>query len=403
MKSALAETAYARGIWKHMEHLDYSYSAATQAAFYKAEAKLLRLNDRIAHSPFAKYLRETLLAIEAVFAIRISCDKTLPVVALVTAFDLLDWRYSGDAERCVRASCREFQFPPESLAAAKQALNYMGTIRWISENVHAGTMVTIETVLRLHEHLLADFADDGRYRGFRKTFLPYKKGIAPSAIPSAVNDLCNFINTRSFSPLGQASVVHHAFERIVPFDSLIDRTGLALSFLTLFKRGLFTGGFMVPICWGASLNREQRQWLRNSSRDEASSETYLNAREAWARYNARNTYSSVIITESFLRTAERLRAKWRAEGLHIPSNSALDRLLDLILGMPGVSAKRAAELIGKSYSATNEALRQLCQAGIAKEIAMDGRERIFVCSQSADMVTEFVNELVEIGQKAGRR
>ena len=45
-------------------------------------------------------------------------------------------------------------------------------------------------------------------------------------------------------------------------------------------------------------------------------------------------------------------------------------------------------------------MRQLTQAGIVSEIAVDGRERVFICEQSAAMLTEFVESLVAVGQKA---
>ena len=37
-----------------MGYSGYSYSALTQAEFYKAEAELIRFGERLAHSPSAK-------------------------------------------------------------------------------------------------------------------------------------------------------------------------------------------------------------------------------------------------------------------------------------------------------------------------------------------------------------
>ena len=53
-----------------MAYSDYSYTALTQAEFFKAEAELIRFGERLAHSPSAKYLKDTLLAIDAIFAVR---------------------------------------------------------------------------------------------------------------------------------------------------------------------------------------------------------------------------------------------------------------------------------------------------------------------------------------------
>ena len=51
-------------------------------------------------------------------------------------------------------------------------------------------------------------------------------------------------------------------------------------------------------------------------------------REHWAVYNAQNTYLSVVLADSFLAEADKLRTKWRSQDLRIPAHSALDKLLD---------------------------------------------------------------------------
>ena len=97
-----------------MAYTDYSYTALTQAEFFKAEAELIRFGERLAHSLGARYLKDTLLAIDAIFAIRISHDVTLPVVPLITAFDLSNWKYKGDADQGIRMQRQEFRPPDES-------------------------------------------------------------------------------------------------------------------------------------------------------------------------------------------------------------------------------------------------------------------------------------------------
>lgn len=385
-----------------MGYSGYSYSALTQAEFYiyKAEAELIRFGERLAHSPSAKHLQDTLLAIDAIFAIRMSHDMTLPAVSLITAFDLSNWKHRGDAEQGIRTQRPEFRFPDNCLNAALQAIHYMQAIEWASAVSRQDAAITMETVLHLHEILLSGKTGDNRYHGFRSNFLPHKKGSDPTAIPLEVSDLCAFASSEAYSPLGQASIIHWAFERIVPFDTMIDRTGLILAFMPMFRRGLFANGYMAPICWGASIGREYRRKLKDSSRVDRSPGKGEDLREHWAVYNAQNTYLSVVVADSFLAEAEKLSAKWRSQNLRIPAHSALDKLLDLLLGNPGLSTIRAAELIGKSYGTTNEAIRQLARAGIVREVAVDGRERIFVCGQSAAMITDFVESLVKKGDEA---
>ena len=86
--------------------------------------------------------------------------------------------------------------------------------------------------------------------------------------------------------------------------------------------------------------------------------------------------------------------------MKLPANSAIDKLLDLFLAVPCLTIKHAAQIIGKSYGATNEAMSQLVKEGIVRETALDRRERIFICNQSTSMITGFVDELIEMSQKA---
>ena len=82
------------------------------------------------------------------------------------------------------------------------------------------------------------------------------------------------------------------------------------------------------------------------------------------------------------------------------ANSALDRLLDLILANPCITVGYAADSIRKSYGATNEAMQQLIRAGIVRESVSHGRERVFVCDKSAAMMTDFVARLMKLREDA---
>lgn len=359
---------------------------------------MIRFSERIIRKPYARYMKKTLLAIDGVFAVRMPSEIVLPIVPLIVAFDVVDWKYQGDIEFCLRTNRFGFSFPEEIHSIIIEAIHYMQALEWVSKISVPGSVTTADTVLQLHEILLNGKSCDGRYHGFRSTYLPHKKGSKPEQIPAKISELCEFCSSDLITPLGQASVIHHSFERIVPFDTMIDRTGLLFAFMPMFRRGLYAEGFVVPICWGASLEREFRRKLKDSSRMEASFEKHLYYRERWASYNARNTHMAVIIADSFLTKADALRLEWRSQGLKIPANSAIDRLLDLFLAIPRLATTHAAALIGKSYGATNEAMSQLVKAGIVVETALDNRERVFVCEQSSKMITDFVDKLIRMSQ-----
>ena len=382
--------------------MDYlkPFSADTQAAFFNAEAEMIRFGERAAQLPHAEFLKNTLLAIDAVFAVRMAHDVSLPPVSLIVLSSVAEWRYENDVERCLATTRSMLRLPEEMGEATIEALHYMQALEWISRISKPGFAATPETIVRLNEILLYGINFEEHDHGFRKTYLPYKKGSVPLEIPREIKKLCDFCNGDYFSPLGQASVIHHAFERIVPFDAMIDRTGLLFAFMPMFRRGLFANELMVPICWGASLEREYRRTLKDASRKELTSESHKVYKEQWAAYNARNTSMGVVIANMFLSKVSKLRENWRSCGLKIPANSATDKLLDLFLAIPQLATRHAASCIGKSYGATNEAMRQLVKAGIVKEVAIDNRERVFVCDQSAALIADFVERLEKMGEVA---
>ena len=381
--------------------MDYfkSFSAKTQAAFYKAEAEMIRFAEKAESLSYAGHLRNTLLAIDAVFAVRMTHDASLSPVPLIVAYDVAGWKYNNNMDRCVNAIGSMFQLPDKLGGLAIEAGRYMRTLQWISQTAVAGFISTPATLVQLNKMLVGNVGRDVPGHEFRSAYLPDRKGFDPNEISAAVKQLCMFCNGDYFSPLGQASVIHHAIERIAPFDDMVDKTGLLFAFIPMFRRRLFSSKLIVPICWGASLEHEYRKTLKNASREEEDSDDYIVCREKWASYNARNTSMAVMIAEMFLQRVEKMRTSWRSRGLKISANSATERLLDLFLAIPQLSIKHAASRIGKSYGATNEAMHQLVKANIIEEVPIDNRERIFICPQSAELIAGFVENLESIGKR----
>ncbi len=387
--------------------MDYfkSFSAKTQAAFYKAEAEMIRFAEKAEALPYAGHLRNTLLAIDAVFAVRMAHDVSLPAVPLIVAHDVAGWKYDGDMRRCIGAIGEMFHLPEGLDEVAVEAERYIHALQWTSQVAAPGFVSTPATLVQLNKMLVGD-AGTGKGKGkdaaadeFRSAYLPGRKGFEPDGISDAVKQLCTFCNGDYFSPLGQASVIHHAVERIAPFDDMVDRTGLLFAFIPMFRRGLFSNKLVVPICWGASLERDYRNTLKEASREEEDSDDYALCRERWAAYNARNTSMAVMVADMFLQRVEKMRASWRQRGLKISANSATEKLLDLFLAIPQLSIRHAADRIGKSYGATNEAMHQLVKAEVIEEVPIDNRERIFICTQSAELIAGFVEGLEHIGER----
>ena len=107
--------------------MDYfkPFSADTQAAFFSAEAEMIRFGERAAQLPHAEYLKNTLLAIDAVFAIRMVHDVALPPVPLIVLFDVAGWKFDNDVDHCLAMMRSMVRLPEEASDAAIEALHYM--------------------------------------------------------------------------------------------------------------------------------------------------------------------------------------------------------------------------------------------------------------------------------------
>ena len=134
--------------------MDYfkPFSADTQAAFFSAEAEMIRFGERAAQLPHAEYLKNTLLAIDAVFAIRMAHDIALPPVPLIVLFDVAGWKFDNDVERCLASMRSMLRLPEETSGSVIEALHYMQALEWVSSIAKPGFEATLETVVRLNEN-----------------------------------------------------------------------------------------------------------------------------------------------------------------------------------------------------------------------------------------------------------
>lgn len=143
-----------------------------------------------------------MLAIDAVFAIRMTHDVTFPPVPLIVLFDVAGWKFDNDVDHCLAMMRSMVRLPEEASGAAIEALHYMQALEWISRISKPGFAASPETIVRLNEILLYGISSEERGHGFRKTYLPYKKGSVPLEIPREVKKLCDFWQRRVLLALG---------------------------------------------------------------------------------------------------------------------------------------------------------------------------------------------------------
>ena len=380
----------------------FHFSPEATAAMYEAENALIRLDESFSSSTLLQSIRNPLLAVEAASA----TDWQQPNTERISVLQLLqDFSFVKRHPNSLTGVCTLDQHLTPQERKERQALYYMLAMDWVSKNISAGCRITPDTIRYVHELCLAGRVDNGRCEGFRsgRTGTASENTPTPSTISQAVQELCDFVGTDLHSPVGQSSIFHFEFERIRPFDNLNDLTGLVLSYAILFRRDVVQNDFIVPFSWlGSADSGYRRSLLRPYLADKSSFAKHAAYhRNKWAIFNSKNTTFAVKVTNVFLQQTVTLDKAWHASLPKVPAHSTIDRLLLFMLGTPRFSVAEAAECIGKSFSATNDALSRLEKHGIVSSHMLNNKERVFTAGQSAQLIEDLFHKLLEVKRSYG--
>jgi hypothetical protein len=96
---------------------------------------------------------------------------------------------------------------------------------------------------------------------------------------------------------------------------------------------------------------------------------------------------------AFEATLDRIHEHWGATLGRTRAGSAAERLLATLPGAPVVSVSSAANLIGRSFQATNEAMKRLEAAGIVRQGNVGRRNRAFEAPAVIDAFTALERRL----------
>jgi hypothetical protein len=88
-----------------------------------------------------------------------------------------------------------------------------------------------------------------------------------------------------------------------------------------------------------------------------------------------------------------LQQEWRAAVGNVRKGSAAEMLIGALPGAPVVSVSSAADLIGRSFQATNEAMSRLEAAGVVRRVNVGRRNRAFEAPAIIDTFTALERQL----------
>jgi Fic family protein len=257
--------------------------------------------------------------------------------------------------------------------------------------IGAASKFAVADLIEIHS-LLLRHTDDRRIAGVVRTtqnwiggnpFNPLEAAFVPPPaehVPELLEDLCRFIRRDDLPPIVQAAIAHAQFETIHPFADGNGRTGRALIYAVLRRRGEVIR-YIPPI--SLMLASAPAVYIDGLSayRAGCSSE--------WCELFAEQTALAAKEAERLAEEIESLEEEWLRRAGEPRRDSAVRRLIGALPEQPVLDSRTAQQMTGRSHVAVNKALRQLEDLGILRPLNERKWGRAWECDELLDLVEDF--------------
>ncbi len=307
--------------------------------------------------------------------------------------------------RLLRADAARWLGDDSRDVTAAEVLGNIDAMLWAVEAVGGGDPITLDVLLEAHRRLLAgtrikehggrireaqNWIGGSDYNPCSAAFVPPP----PEMVATLLDDLCAFCNDDSLPPLAQAAIAHAQFETIHPFVDGNGRTGRALLHLVLRHRGL---GLRVlpPISLVlATWSRDYVAGLTDTRYEGESGSAEARAGlNRWIALIAAACLRAVEDAGRFEEQVSALQESWRERIGPARRGSAARLLIGALPAAPVLTTGAAAELIGRSFQATSQAIERLVAAGVLTQITVGRRNRAFEAPELIEAFTGLERQL----------
>jgi hypothetical protein len=354
----------------------YIIREAAAASLSRAETDLVRAEAHILHSPHVSAIKRALIRFEALTSMRLQGQRLdiMNMLRLEAALQV-NPLYEANNRLMEKLIALEGLEPD---AGFLEAFRYMRTIEWIALNIKPDSIILPRTVMSICSRCLFGPARIRERIDYRKTDYMLLSGEqtagtyrppAPEQIAGLIADYCDFVSKDIYTPAAQSAISHFQIESIKPFDGRLDGPERALSHMIFFRRGLLQS-VVAPLALGPA--RETEAHARyiipyQTGHPVENISDYINSGALFKLC----AYYTAVAAESmncFYEAITRLEARWREHLGKVEKGSTVDLLLHELPGMPLVTVNSAMKLVGRSFSATNDALNRFKKAGILTPI-----------------------------------
>lgn len=280
---------------------------------------------------------------------------------------------------------------------AEEVLGAVDAMVWVTESVQAGEKLEVEHLLEAHRRLMAhspnpEFGGEVRYLqnwiGGRSPAEAYYVPPPAQVVPELLEDLMAFVRESRLPVLAKAGIAHAQFETIHPFADGNGRTGRALIHLVLRAEGIVERS-VPPVSLSLATHATQYVEALTAFRHtgKATSTRARAAANEWLLMFATACSHATAEAARFERTAADLKVAWRDRAAPVRAGSAVDLLIETLPAAPVLTLAAAADLIGRSQQAANQALTRLTEAAVLREITDGRRNRVYEAPELIDAFT----------------
>jgi Fic family protein len=278
------------------------------------------------------------------------------------------------------------------------------------ESVSVGGEITVELLLDIHHRLLKGTRLEEHGGQFREvqnwigdsSYNPCSAAFVvppPEFVSDLMADLATFANDDGLPAVVQSAVAHAQFETIHPFVDDNGRTGRALIHLILRRRGIAVRVLppvsLILATWAKDYVNALTgvRYRGPSTTREANAEM-----NRWIEQFAVACTRAVADASDFEMRARGIQDTWRTRLGTIRKNSATDLLFSALIGAPVVTVSSAAALIRRTYPAANNAVTQLVDAGVLKQVNIARRNRAY---EAPEIIAAFTDLERQLASPAG--
>ena len=364
----------------------FAFDGDVAADVADAEAGLVRLNAAAETLADTEALARLLLRAESVASSRIE--------GLVVGGRRL---LRADAARQLGEEVRD--------VTAAEVLANIDAMVWGVDAVEPNGRITLDVLLEIHRRLLVGHRLEehgGRFRAAQNwiggsghnpcsaVFVPPP----PEDVPDLLDDLIAFCNDDGLPALAQAAIAHAQFETIHPFVDGNGRAGRVLIHLVLRRRGIATR-FLPPVSLVLATWSDDYVAGLTATRytGEAVSEVAHAGINRWTALFAAACRRAVSDATWFEERVRQLQEAWRHQAGNPRRDSGMQRLIGALPAAPVLTVGTAAELIGRSFQAANQAIDRLVAAGVLVQVNVGRRNRAFEAPELIDLFTALERQL----------